>query len=69
MEYIWIVILIIAYIIWAVVSIKDFIETIDYFKFPYALRQLEGYTAAFIILHIIALFGFSLYKFIVLKNQ
>jgi len=69
MEYIWIVILIIAYIIWAIISIKDIIDTVSYFKLSSVFDNLEEYTLTFIILHIVALFVYSLCKFIALKNQ
>ena len=64
MKYIWIVMLIIAGIIWFVASLKDFIETARRVKIKYILDSLEEYTILFISILIVALFVYSLAAFI-----
>jgi len=64
MKYIWIVMLIITEIIWSIASLKDFIKTAKRFKIKYVWNALNGYTVGFIIVHLIALFTYSLYLFI-----
>ena len=64
MKYVWIVMLIIADIIWFIFSVEDFIETTRRFKIKYILEALEEYTVGFILLHVLMLFGYSLGLFI-----
>ena len=64
MKYIWIVMLIILDIIWFIISLKDFIKTDRYFKFPFVFEALEEYTVAFILLHLSILFFYSLILFV-----
>ena len=64
MKYIWIVMLIIADILWFIASLEDFIETVRRFKIKYILEALEEYTVVFILLHLLMLFGYSLGLFI-----
>lgn len=64
MKYIWIVMLIIIDIIWFIASLKDFINTAKQFKTKYIFDSLEDYTSAFIFLHLIVLFTYSLALFI-----
>lgn len=64
MKYIWIGMLIIAEIIWFIVSLKDFIETARHIRIKYILDSLAGYTVGFIFGHLFALFSYSLYVFI-----
>lgn len=64
MKYIWIVMLIIAYVIWFIASLKDFIKTAKQIKIKYIFDSLEEYTTVFIILHLALLFGYSLAIFI-----
>ena len=64
MKYIWIVMLIIADIIWLIASVEDFIETARRFKSKYILEALEEYTVWFIFVHLFALFSYSLSIFI-----
>ena len=64
MKYIWIVMLIIADIIWFIVSLKDFIETAKQTEAKYVWDSLENYTLNFILFHLLALFGISLGLFI-----
>ena len=64
MKYIWIIMLIIADIIWFIASLKDFIKTAKQFKAKYILDSIEEYTFSFILLHLLMLFGYSLALFI-----
>ena len=64
MKYIWIIMLIIIDIIWFIASLKDFIKTSKQFKTKYILDSLEDYTNAFIFVHLIVLFTYSLALFI-----
>lgn len=64
MKYIWIIMLIIADIIWFIASLKDFIETAKQIKAKYILDSLEEYTFWFIGVHLFALFSYSLVLFI-----
>lgn len=64
MKYIWIVMLIIADIIWFIFSLEDFIETARQFRIKYILESLEEYTLGFILLHLLVLFGYSFGLFI-----
>lgn len=64
MKYIWIVMLIIADIIWFIFSLEDFIETARQFRIKYILESLEEYTLGFILLHLFVLFGYSFGLFI-----
>lgn len=67
MKYVWIVMLIIVEVIWFIFSLKDFIYTAKRYKPCYIweiLERLEGYTVAFIIVHLCLLFGYSLAVFI-----
>lgn len=64
MKYIWIVMLIIADIIWLIASVEDFIKTARRFKIKYIFIALEEYTVVFILLHLLALFIYSLSLFI-----
>lgn len=70
MKYVWIVMLIIAEIIWFIFSLKDFIETIRIertrreIKIARIFDSLEGYTDSYIILHLCLLFTYSLTEFI-----
>lgn len=71
MKYIWIIILIIAEIIWLLFSIKDAIYTYKFIKkhnhisFNEYMDWLEGYTISFIVLHLSFLFVYSLIIFII----
>ena len=65
MKYIWIVMLIIIEIIWFIASLKDFIETARRIRIKYILDSLADYTAAFILLHLIVLFVYSLTLFVI----
>lgn len=56
--------LIIMEIIWFIASLKDFIKTARYIKIKHILDSLEEYTVGFILLHLLALFGYSLAIFI-----
>lgn len=64
MKYIWIIMLVIVEIIWFVFSLKDFIESVKQCKIKYIWNGLNGYTYAFIIVHLCVLFGYSLGLFI-----
>lgn len=64
MKYIWIIMLIIADIIWFIASLKDFIKTAKQIKAIYILDSIEEYTFSFILLHLLMLFGYSLALFI-----
>lgn len=64
MKYIWIVMLIIAEIIWFIASLKDFIKTAKRLSIKRVLNSLEMYTVVFIILHLLSLFIYSLSLFI-----
>jgi len=64
MKYIWIIMLIIADIIWFIASLIDFIDTAKTIKIKYILDSLEDYTVNFILFHLLALFGISLGLFI-----
>lgn len=64
MKYIWIIMLIIAEIIWFIFSLKDFIKTAKFFKPTAILDHLKEYTVWFVFSHLLALFGYSLYLFI-----
>ena len=64
MKYIWIVMLIIADIIWLIASVEDFVKTARRFKIKCILEALEDYTVGFISLHLLMLFGYSLWLFI-----
>ena len=64
MKYIWIVMLIIAGIIWFIASLKDFIKTARRFKIKYILESLEEYTVWFIFVLLFVLFVYSLSVFI-----
>jgi hypothetical protein len=64
MKYVWIVMLIIADIIWLIASAEDFIETARRFKIKYILKYLEDYTVGFMLLHLLLLFVYSLSVFI-----
>lgn len=63
MKYIWIVMLIIVEIIWFIFSLKDFINTVKLFR-TIGEFILENYTIVFIIVNLLALFGYSLALFI-----
>lgn len=58
MRYIWIFMLIIAELIWAIYSIKDFIYCTKRFHNP--IEHIEEYTAVFIFVHSVFLFMISL---------
>lgn len=61
MKYIWLVMLIIIEVIWLIATIKDVYEQINgMWKFPYCLEFLEWYSYAFIIVHLVVVFGYSL---------
>lgn len=64
MKYIWIIMLIIADIIWFIASLIDFIKTAKRFRFPFMFEALEEYTDWFILGHLFALFSYSLYVFL-----
>ena len=64
MKYIWIVMLIIAEIIWFIASLKDFIKTAKRLTIKRLLNSLEMYTVVFIITHLLTLFVYSLSLFI-----
>ena len=63
MKYIWIVMLIIAYIIWFIASLKDFIKTGKQIEAKYVWDSLEDYTIMFIVMHVLALFSYSFAMF------
>lgn len=56
--------LIIADIVWCAASVEDFIKTARRFKIKCILKALEDYTVGFILLHLLMLFGYSLWLFI-----
>ncbi len=58
MKYIWIVMILIAELIWCVYSVKDYIYCRKNFAHP--IQHVEEYTAFFIIVHLIGLFAISL---------
>lgn len=61
MKYIWIVMLIIIEVIWLIASVKDVYDRLNgMWKFPYCLKHMEIYTYAFIIFHLVVVFGYSL---------
>ena len=64
MRYIWIIMLIIADIIWFIASLIDFIKTAKRFRFPFMFDALEEYTVWFILVHLLGLFIYSLFVFI-----
>ena len=64
MKYVWIVMLIIAEIIWFIFSLKDFIYTAKRYRNQNILLWLEKYTILFIVLNLMALFVYSLCLFI-----
>lgn len=64
MRYIWIVMIIILEIIWIITSAKDFVKTCRNYKINLLLDNLDWYTLAFILVHLIALFGYSLSLFV-----
>lgn len=65
MKYIWIGILIIIEMIWFIASITDIINKAKIIKIEYLMDSLEEYTINFILLHFLALFGYSLWSFII----
>lgn len=60
MKYIWIIMLAIAYLIWGIASLKDFLYCRKTFNHP-LLDHLEDYTQYFIYVNIGGLFLASLY--------
>lgn len=58
MKYIWMIILVIAYVIWGIYAVKDLIYCIKYYRHP--LRNLDGSSVAFFIIPIIIIFAISL---------
>ena len=62
MQYVWIVMLAIAWLIWCVASVVDFVRTTKQFKNPF--EAIEEYTMFFILSHIVALFIYSLYLYV-----
>ncbi len=75
MKYVWIVILAILYISWAIMSVQDCIEAYkfardDYYPAIYRskkrqfLASLHLYTVIFIILHVVILFVYSLSQYV-----
>ena len=56
--------LIIADILWFIASLEDFIKTARHIRIKYIWDSLEEYTVAFIALHLLMLFGYSLGLFI-----
>lgn len=63
MKYIWIIMLIIADIIWFIASLINFIKTAKRFGFPFMFEAVEEYTILFIFSHLAILFGYSLVLF------
>lgn len=73
MKYVWIIMLGILYISWAIMSVKDCIDTYRYvreciieFHGPIKrfLLGLQLYTIIFVIIHIVALFVYSLSQYV-----
>jgi len=60
MEYIWIIILALIYIIWLIAVISDLIKCHSTWIFLAAIGYYKSSTWFFIILHLIALFTYSL---------
>ena len=61
MKYVWLIMLIILYVIWLIATIKDVYDRLNgFWKFPYCLKYMEWYSYAFIILHLLFVFGYSL---------
>jgi len=60
MEYIWIIILALIYIIWLIAVISDLIECHSTWIFLAAIGCYKSSTWFFIILHLLALFTYSL---------
>ena len=58
MKYIWIIILVIAYVIWGVHAVKDLIYCIKHLRHP--LSNLDGSSVAFFVIPIIFIFAISL---------
>ena len=58
MKYIWMIILVIAYVIWGVYAVKDLIYCIKYWRHP--LSILDESSAAFFAISIIIIFAISL---------
>jgi len=60
MEYIWIIILAVIYIIWLIDTIIDVIDCHSKLKFYYAISSYKPSTCFFITVHLLALFTYSL---------
>lgn len=60
MKYLWIAMLVLAYIFWSFKAIKDIWETVRFFKLQYVLDNLSGLTILWIVYHVIIIFGISL---------
>ena len=65
MEYIFVLVLGIIYILWLIVSIKDIINTSENFFFTHIWVELKGYSKLCVISHIICLSGYGLFKLII----
>lgn len=61
MRYVWIVMLIIIYVLWLIAVVKDVYEGIGYHYKMFKCLYLEWYSYVFVIMHILALFLYSLY--------
>jgi hypothetical protein len=63
MKYLWIIMLIALEIFWFITSLIDFIKTSRRYKIKYILTSLDDSTCFYILIHVMALFAYSVYLF------
>lgn len=67
MKYIWIAMLVIAFLIWGVYSVKDFLYCRKHFVHPF--QHIEDYTRIFIITIVFSIFVVSFYLWLISKIE